>query len=211
VNRVRTLDSYLDDVAAGTPAPGGGSVAAIVGALAAALGEMVTNLTLGREAHASAEAELRPVHARLTALRLDLRAAAEADEAAYASYRAASALPRSSAAEKAARRLARQQALLEATEVPLHVARSATDVATIMETVARIGNPHLRSDAALGALLAEAALRGVLLNVWGNTAMLADADRAAAFRAEAEQLAREGRAAAERAFRLATREDDGSR
>lgn len=207
----RTLDDYLDEVAAGTPAPGGGSVAAIVGALAAALGEMVTNLTLGHEGLASAEAELRPARERLAALRQTLYAAAAADEAAYASYRAAAALPRRSDAEKAARRLARQHALLEATEVPLRVARSATAVAGVMETVARAGNPHLRSDAALGALLAEAALRGALLNVSGNAAMLADKDRAGAFRAEAEQLAREGRAAAERAYRLATRADDDSR
>jgi formiminotetrahydrofolate cyclodeaminase len=185
-------------------------VAAVVGALAAALGEMITNLTLDREAHASAEAELQVAGERLRALRQTLRRAAQADEAAYASYRTASALPRGSDAEKAARRLARQQALLEATEVPLRVARSATEVARVLETVARSGSPHLRSDAALGALLAETALRGALLNVWGNAAMLIAEDRAGAFRAEAEHLTREGREAAERAYRLATREDETS-
>jgi formiminotetrahydrofolate cyclodeaminase len=206
----RTLDGYLDDVAAGTPTPGGGSVAAVVGALAAALGEMITNLTLDREAHASAEVELQAAGERLRALRQTLRRAAQADEAAYASYRTASALPRGSDAEKAARRLARQQALLEATEVPLRVARSATEVARVLETVARSGSPHLRSDAALGALLAETALRGALLNVWGNAAMLIAEDRAGVFRAEAEQLTREGREAAARAYRLATKEDETS-
>ena len=63
------LSAYLDRVAAGTPVPGGGSVAAVVGALAAALGEMVANLTLGREKYADAEASLRPARDRLTALR----------------------------------------------------------------------------------------------------------------------------------------------
>ncbi|MGH2614535.1 MAG: cyclodeaminase/cyclohydrolase family protein, partial [Thermomicrobiales bacterium] len=80
----RTLRGYLDEVAAGTSAPGGGSVAATVGALGAALGEMVANLTLGRERYASAEAELRPVRDRLTALHVTLADAAEADERAYA-------------------------------------------------------------------------------------------------------------------------------
>src|SRR5688500_6142595 len=75
----RGLAAYLDEVAAGTPAPGGGSVAAVVGALAAALGEMVANLTLGRDKYADAEASLRPVRERLTTLRLGLLEAAAAD------------------------------------------------------------------------------------------------------------------------------------
>ena len=63
-----------------------------------------------------------------------------------------------------------QRALIAATDVPLGVARSAREVAEILQSVAREGNPHVRSDAALGALLAEAALRGALLNVRGNAA-----------------------------------------
>src|SRR5215211_2025491 len=99
----RGLSAYLDEVAAATPAPGGGSVAAVVGALAAALGEMVANLTLGREQYAHAEASLQPARDRLTALRASLLEGAAADEAAYRSYRDAASLPRSSDAEKSAR------------------------------------------------------------------------------------------------------------
>ena len=71
-----------------------------------------------------------------------------------------------------------QRALIAATDVPLAVARSAYEVAEILQSVARDGNPHVRSDAALGALLAEAALRGALLNVRGNAAMLEDRELA---------------------------------
>src|SRR5215211_158382 len=99
----RGLSAYVDEVAAGTPAPGGGSVAAIVGALAAALGEMVANLTLGREKYADAGASLRPARDRLTALRTSLLDAAAADEAAYQSYRDATGLPSTSDREKAVR------------------------------------------------------------------------------------------------------------
>ncbi len=191
------------EVAAGTPVPGGGSVAAVVGALAAALGEMVANLTLGREKYADVEASLRPARDRLTALRTSLLDAAAADEAAYQSYRDAASLPRTSDREKAARTDAMQQALIAATDVPLGVARSAREVAEILQSVAREGNPHVRSDAALGALLAEAALRGALLNVRGNAAMLADRELAVTYLTDADLLEEAGREAAQRAYRTA--------
>src|SRR5688500_3355866 len=104
----RGLSAYLDEVAAGTPAPGGGSVAAVVAALAAALGEMVANLTLGRAKYAEAEALLRPARDRLTALRAALVESAAADEAAYQAYQDAVSLPRTSDGEKTERAAAMQ-------------------------------------------------------------------------------------------------------
>jgi formiminotetrahydrofolate cyclodeaminase len=199
----RSLSAYLDEVAAGTPAPGGGSVTAVIGALAAALGEMVANLTLGRERYAAAEASMRPARDRLTALRSSLLDSAAADEAAYQSYRDAASLPRTSDGEMTARANAMQQALIAATDVPLAAARSAHEVAEILQSVAREGNLHVRSDAALGALLAEAALRGALLNVRGNVAMLEDRDMAGIYLADADLLERTGREAAQRAYRTA--------
>jgi formiminotetrahydrofolate cyclodeaminase len=209
----RGLSGYLDEVAAGTPAPGGGSVTAVVGALAAALGEMVINLTLGRKKYVDAEASLRPARDRLTALRSNLLDAAAADEAAYQSYRDAASLPRASDGEKTARADAVQQALIAATDVPLAAARSAQEVAEILQSVAREGNLHVRSDAALGALLAEAALRGALLNVRGNAAMLEDRELAATYLTDADFLEKAGREAAQRAYRTAmgAAEEDGFR
>jgi methenyltetrahydrofolate cyclohydrolase len=204
LDRDRGLLNYLEEVAAGTPAPGGGSVAAVVGALAAALGEMVANLTLGRRQYASAEETLRPAVARLSALRKALVEAAAADEAAYQAYRKASGLPRGSDAEKAARVQTMQLTLAEATNVPLGVARAAREVAETLEVVARDGNPHVRSDSALGAILAEAALRGALLNVRGNAALLANRERAIAYLADADLLEARGCEAADRAYRTAT-------
>jgi formiminotetrahydrofolate cyclodeaminase len=198
----RGLAAYLDEVAAGTPAPGGGSVAAVVGALAAALGEMVANLTLGRDKYADAEASLRPVRERLTTLRLGLLEAAAADEAAYQAYRDAASLPRTGA-EKTARADAMQQALIAATDVPRAAARSAREVAEVLETIARDGNPHVRSDVALGALLAEAALRGALLNVRGNAAMFNDRELALTYVTDADRLEEAGRESAQRAYRTA--------
>ena len=205
-----SLSAYLDRVAAATPAPGGGSVAAVVGALAAALGEMVANLTLGREQYAHAEASLQPARDRLTALRASLLEGAATDEAAYRSYRDAASLPRSSDAEKGARTDAMQRALIAATDVPLGIARSAHEVAEILASVARDGNPHVRSDAALGALLAEVALRGALLNVRGNAAILKDRELAVTYLADADRLGETGCEAAQRAYRTAIgAADDG--
>jgi formiminotetrahydrofolate cyclodeaminase len=204
----RSLREYLEAVAEGTATPGGGSVAGIVGALGAALGEMVANLTLGRERYAGSAETLRPARDRLTALRGVLTEAATADERAYAAYRAASALPRATAEQKAARSAAVQHALAAATDVPLAMARAAVETAEILEVVAQAGNPHVRSDAALGAVLAGAALRGALLNVRGNAAMLSDAALANRFQAEADDLESRGRDAAERAFRAASETTD---
>jgi formiminotetrahydrofolate cyclodeaminase len=197
------LAAYLDEVAAGTPAPGGGSVAAVVAALAAALGEMVANLTLGRRKYADSEATLRPARDRLTALRAALLESAAADEAAYRSCQDAASLPRTSDSEKTIRTDAMQRALIAATDVPLRVARSVCEVAEILKSMARDGNPHVRSDAALGALLAEAALRGTLLNVRGNAAMLKDRELALTYVTDADRLEEAGREAAQRAYRTA--------
>jgi len=164
---------------------------------------MVANLTLGREKYANAEASLRPARDQLTAFRSSLLDAAAADEAAYQSYRDAASLPRTSDGEKTARTDAMQRALIAATDVPLAAARSAYGVAEILQSVARDGNPHVRSDAALGALLAGTAVRGALLNVRGNAAMLADRELAATYLTDAERLEKAGREAAERAYRAA--------
>ena len=125
------------------------------------------------------------------------------DAAAYQTYRDAASLPRTSEGEKAARTDAMQRALIAATDVPLGVARSAREVAEILQSVAREGNPHVRSDAALGALLAEAALRGALLNVRGNATMLRDRELAETYLTDADLLEESGREAAQRAYRMA--------
>lgn len=204
----RTLRAYVDAVAARTPAPGGGSVAALAGALAAALGEMVANLSLGRGERTSSDEALEAARDRLTSLREALLEAAAADERAYAVYRVAVVMPRASPADQASRAVAMERALVDATEVPLGVARAATEVAEIMQTVARVGNPRVLSDAALGALLAETAVEGALLYVRENAPRLQDKARARAYMIDADLITEEGREAAEHAYRIATGDID---
>ncbi len=192
----RSLAAYLAEVASGEPTPGGGSVVAVVAALAAALGAMVAHLSLGRaDAETGAETELRDHLATLDALRGRLLPLAAADEAAYGAYRAAAAWPRTDDAARASRTAALRTALLASTEVPLAVAAAAVELARALAPVARLGNRHALADVTIAAWLNETALRGALLNVRGNVGLFRDGERGAHFLREADRLETEGTAA----------------
>ncbi len=192
--------AYVAAVAAGRPTPGGGSVVAVVAALGAALAEMVGNLTLGRSGASEAEGELRPALERAAALRTRLLALAAADETAYGRYATASVLPRVTEADKTRRRAAMQEALVGAAEVPLAVVEACVEMADGLERIARLGNKQVLADAAIGAHLGRAALRGALLNVRGNARLMADAGLAATFLHRADEAEVRGEAAVERVF-----------
>jgi formiminotetrahydrofolate cyclodeaminase len=191
VSTERTLEGYIEAVASAAPTPGGGSVVGVVGALSAALGQMVLNFTDAPEIAERRDDLLTALQACQTRL---LQGSAE-DEAAYQGYRDASDLPRTTAEEKAARKTAMQEALVVATEVPLAIATQAARLAVLLVEVAQIGNRHLASDAALSALLAETTLRGALLNVRGNAALLKDPEKAQHYREAADRLEADGRRA----------------
>jgi formiminotetrahydrofolate cyclodeaminase len=129
---------------------------------------------------------------------------ADEDEVAYQGYRDASDLPKGTQEEKTARKLAMQTSLIAATDVPLAMAEQAARLAVLLIEVAQIGNRRLASDAALSALLAETTLRGALLNVRGNAALLKDAARAQHYREAADRLEAEGRRAAATALEIAS-------
>ena len=198
----RTLENYIEAVASSAPAPGGGSVVGVVGALAAALGQMVLNFTESPSDEGGSR-----VNALLTALQAcqaRLMQAAGEDEAAYQGYRDAANLPRATGDEKAARRTAMHAALVAATDVPLAMAEQAARLAVLLPEVAEIGSRRLVSDTALSALLAEATLRGALLNVRGNAALIKDPEMAQRYREAADRLEAEGRGAVAMALEIAS-------
>lgn len=188
----RPLGEYLAAVADEAPTPGGGSVTAVVAALAAALGEMVCHLSPGNDA--AAGAALRDAERALAGMRVDFLAFAAGDEAAYAAYVAARSLPKSDAAEQAARKDAMGRALLASTEGPLAVAGRCLDALAALEPVARFGKPALRADTIGAALLAEAALQSALATARGNLGGLPAPERGR-FGACADDLERRGDAA----------------
>jgi formiminotetrahydrofolate cyclodeaminase len=193
----RSLTDYLAAVASAEPTPGGGSVVAVVAALAAALGEMVCRLTIGRPAYAAAEFQLHAALIDLAAARERLVALAIADETAYRHYLTAVALPKESDAARAERRTAMQAALVDAIAVPLAVASACRLIGEQLVPVARRGNRHALSDAVAAAFLVDAARRGALLNVTANAALLDNRTIAEDYLAQADAIDAAGRASTE--------------
>jgi methenyltetrahydrofolate cyclohydrolase len=166
------LTTYLDDLASGKPAPGGGSAAALAGALGAALGSMVANFTVGKEKFAAVEADAQAALAECERLRKGLSELLQADVQAYGRYSQAAKLPKVTDEEKAHRQAVIQEALEAAANVPMEVCRKSLEVLEVCNKLLSIGNPNLISDVGCAAELAYAALRCALLNVEVNHAFI---------------------------------------
>ena len=184
----QSLQAFLDQLASPSATPGGGSAAAIMGAMGAALVSMVANLTLGKPKYQAVEAEMQEILARAELLRAKLTQAMEEDIAAYNQVMATYRLPQKTEEDKARRQLARQSALKTATLVPLNCARLCAEVLELCRQAAEQGNANAVIDAGIGALAAQAALRACALNVAVNLKALGDASFAQACRSELEQI-----------------------
>jgi formiminotetrahydrofolate cyclodeaminase len=169
-----SIQAYLDRLASASPEPGGGSVAALVGALGSALVTMVTDLTLGKEKFAAVQDDMVDLRARAEAARRELEDLVTLDAQAYAAVAAAMKLPKETAAEKETREQILQAALQGAAEVPLRIAEGALAVARLSLPAAEMGNPHAVSDAGVAVILADAAAQSAALNVRINLAWIAD-------------------------------------
>jgi glutamate formiminotransferase/formiminotetrahydrofolate cyclodeaminase len=183
-----TLSQFSEQAAAKTPTPGGGSVAAYVGALGAALGTMAARFTEGRrgfEQHAQALAsEIN----RLEAVRDRMQELVQADAGAYDAVTAAYRLPRDGEEQAAARGQAVATALRGALEVPLQTCRTALEGLEVLLLLREHANPNLVSDVAVGAYALAAACRSAWVNVLINLAGLKEEDLERSVRAEGEGL-----------------------
>jgi formiminotetrahydrofolate cyclodeaminase len=182
------VTQFLDELASSAATPGGGSGAAIMGALGAALVSMVCNLTIGKRNYAEVEPEMRSVLHDAEALRQRLADMVAEDIAAFNELMAAYGLPKQTDDEKAARGAAIQRALRAATEAPLACARACAEVIKLSMRAAEVGNRNVISDAGVGALAAQAALRSAALNVDINVPSLQDQAFAQACRDEMDAL-----------------------
>ncbi len=183
------LDQFLADLASAEPVPGGGSVAALAGALAASLLSMVCRLTIGKKGYEGVEAEMQSLLARVTRLESSLRDLMQADIDAYAGVMHAYQRPKSTETERASRALAVQGALEHASEVPLAIARQCLEVILLARAVADKGNKNAASDAGVGVLMAQAGLRGALLNVNINLGSIKNQEFVRSYREQASQFA----------------------
>lgn len=201
-----SVSSFVASVASSSPTPGGGSVVAHVGALAAALGQMVAGLTVGRKKYAGVETEMRELGVRAASLGARLAQLVEADARAYGAVSRAYQMPRDPAEAAAARQQAIARALIGAAEVPLETARLCSEVTDIAAAVAARGNTNAVSDAGVAALLADAACRGAAYNVRINVAALPDRSAGASLAAEAQRIASETSERAAKVVELVERE-----
>jgi glutamate formiminotransferase/formiminotetrahydrofolate cyclodeaminase len=166
--RGMTLSAFADELSTDSPAPGGGSVAALCGGLAAALAAMVANLTHGRKGREAAWEEMGRVADEAQGLKDAFLLDVDRDTQAFGAVMSALRLPKASPEEKAARARALDQANRGATLVPLDVLRRTLDVLRLLEAVVARGNPSSLSDAGVGGLVARACAEGAIYNVRTN-------------------------------------------
>ena len=184
----QSIRRFLDELASAAPTPGGGSAAAVMGAMGAALVSMVCNLTTGKKDFEHVEAAVRQVREQAEALRQRLTAMIEADVQAFDALMAAYKLPRATDQDKAARGRAIQESLKQATDVPLACASACAEVIDLSRQIAQIGHQGVISDAGVAVLVAHAGLRSAALNVRINVPSIRDAEFVQSRRARLEAL-----------------------
>jgi glutamate formiminotransferase/formiminotetrahydrofolate cyclodeaminase len=184
----QSLTGFVGAVASSSPTPGGGSVAAHVGALGAALAQMVAGLTAGRKKYVAVDAEMREVALKAAGLANTLSALVQKDADSYGAVSSAYKMPNEPEEAAKARKAAINDALIGAAVVPLQTARACAEVAELAATCATKGNANAVSDAGVAALLAEAACLGAVYNVRINVSSLDDKSRGAGLVEEGNQL-----------------------
>ena len=184
-----TVKGFADETSRESPAPGGGTISAYMGALGAALGTMVANLSSHKRGWDDRWAEFSAWADKGQALMTELLHLVDEDTDAFNEIMKAFSLPKTTDEEKAARSAAIQQATLYATQVPLRTMKASFRAFEICKAMAAEGNPASVSDAGVGALAARAAVLGACLNVKINAASLKDRNVAEPLIAEANELA----------------------
>jgi len=168
------LRKYLEDLASNKPSPGGGSAAALVGALGVSLLAMVANFTVGKEKYKDVEEEVGRILSRCLDLQEKMQQLVDKDVTAYAKVSAALRMPNHTAQQKQARKAAMQRALRVAMEVPLELCGNLQEAASLCEPLLQNGNVNLISDVGVGAEFIAAAFGAAALNVRINLAAIED-------------------------------------
>lgn len=172
----KPITKFLDELASNSPAPGGGSVAALSAALGSALTSMVCNLTIGKKKYADVENELKNILQQSEALRHTFTTLVEKDTLAFNKVMEAFGLPKETDAQKALRAAAIEAATKEAALVPLEAMKHVIDALALAKVVAEKGNTNSLSDSGVSALMLHAAAESAALNVQINLNGIKDSD-----------------------------------
>lgn len=185
-----TIEAFAQLTASNEPVPGGGSISALAGALAAALAEMVAGLTIGKKKYAEVEDEMKAVVAPMRKLQEQLLLDIQRDSESFDLYMQALTLPKETEEEKAARTAAMQEGLKAAVKVPLSVANAAYEILPVAELMVNKGNQTAVTDALVATMLARTAALSALFNVKINLQSIKDEAFVAETSKEVEALER---------------------
>ena len=194
------VEPFLEALASSSATPGGGSAAAIIGAMGAALVSMVCNLTIGKKKYADVEDEMKHVLGKAESLRRRLTSMIEDDVQAFDKVMAAYGMPKETDADKEKRDAAIQAALKLATDVPMRCCHAAREVIDLAGIASDKGNLNVISDAGVAVLAGYAALRSAALNVFTNARMINDKAFADAKLEELHELLAGAEGATEEAY-----------
>ncbi|SDY76172.1 cyclodeaminase/cyclohydrolase family protein [Tindallia californiensis] len=170
----KSVKGFLQETASDAPVPGGGSIAAMSGATAAALTSMVSNLTIGKKKYEAVEETMKEIRDRVDAAREQLIDLIDKDADSFNGVMACFKMPKETEEEKAARKEAIQQATKEAAQVPLEIAEKAMGLMKDIEVIVQSGNSNAVTDGAVAAMLARTAVLSALYNVKINLGGIKD-------------------------------------
>ncbi len=169
-----TVTGFCTETISSSPAPGGGSVAALCGALAASLSGMVGELTIGKKGYEEQEAQMQAILAQAKSLQNELLLAIDEDSCSFNGYMTALKLPKNTEEEKAIRQAAMQEGLKAAAIVPMHTAELAAKIFPLARFAVERGNENALSDGLVSAMTARTAVLSALLNVRINLGSIKD-------------------------------------
>lgn len=195
-NLSQSIGSFAELVAEGTPTPGGGSVSAYCGVLAASLGQMVCSITRSKPKYAMVEPRLQEISSKLELAGARLRELIAEDAASFESVLLAYRLPKDTDEQKSERTTEIQKALQFAIAIPFETAERSLDVLRLLGEIAEIGTPNALSDVAVGAQLALVGVKGASYNVNANLDSITDSESAQKTRSAMTDIIEEARASA---------------
>lgn len=183
---------YLEVLASKAPVPGGGGASALGGALAAALGQMVANLTVGKKRYADVEEEMQGFLCALNICQMEMTALADKDAEVFAPLAAAYGLPSETEEQKAEKDRVMEENLLAASLVPIQIMEKAVGIMAILAEMEQKGSRMAVSDVGVAVQFARTALTGAVMNVYINTRSMKNRERAEELNRQAKELLREG-------------------
>ncbi|MCR4434775.1 MAG: cyclodeaminase/cyclohydrolase family protein [Clostridiales bacterium] len=188
----KSCKEFIDVLASAAPVPGGGGASALVGAIGMALGSMVGNLTLGKKKYESVQADIKVILEKADAIQKELMLLVEKDAEVFEPLSRAYGLPKNTEEEKRHKEKVLEEALDLACSVPMKIMEKSLEAIRLHEELAQKGTAIAISDVGVGVLFCKSALMGASLNVFINTKLMKDKNRAEILNSRAERMIDEG-------------------